>query len=171
MLEMLITGVIIGVLAAVAIPAFSLWYPNYRLKASARQIFSDLQLAKLQAVRANGKYRVVFEPASGRYQIISLGDDEKYGTVDDVVEKVVVLAEEYRGDVVFGPGNAKSPVGSSFGDGVTHAGNAASFDSRGFGNNGYVYLANRKGRCMAIGTRYTGMIVMKKWNDSTSQWE
>jgi hypothetical protein len=91
--------------------------------------------------------------------------------MDDVVEKTVVLAEEYGGDVFFGPGNATSPVASTFGDGVTHPGNAASFDSRGFGNDGYVYLANRRGRSMAIGTRYTGLIVMKKWNDSTSQWE
>ena len=61
MLEMLITCAIIGVLAAAAIPAFSVWYPNHRLKSAARLIFSDLQLAKLQAVRANGKYRVIFD--------------------------------------------------------------------------------------------------------------
>ena len=171
MLEMVITCAIIAVLAAVAIPAFSVWYPNYRLKSAARLIFSDLQLAKIQAVRANGKYRVVFDPVSGRYQIISLGADEEYGTIDDVVEKTVVLAEEYGGDVVFGHGQAASPIGSTFGDGVTHTANTATFNSRGLGKSGYVYLANSRGQSIAIGTYSSGMIVMKKWNETTSQWE
>jgi len=171
MLEMLITGVIIGVLAAVAIPTLSVWYPYYRLKSAARLIFSDLQLAKLQAVRANGEYGVVFDPGAGSYRVVSGGDDQDYGTIDDVVEKAVILAEEYGTDVVFGHGQATSPIGSTFGDGVTHTANTATFNSRGLGKSGYVYLANSKGQSIAIGTRSTGMIVMKKWNETGSQWE
>jgi Tfp pilus assembly protein FimT len=171
MLQLLITGAIIGVLAAAAIPGFSVWYPNYRLRSAARAIFSDLQLAKLQAVRANNEYGVVFDPGAGRYQVVSGGVDQDYGTMDDVVEKTVVLADEYGGDVVFGHGHATSPIGSGFGDEVTLTANRATFNPRGLGKSGYVYIANRKGRSIVIGTRWTGMIVMKKWNDSTSRWE
>lgn len=165
------TCVIIGVLAAAAIPAFSLWYPNYRLRSAARLVFSDLQLAKLKAVRANGEYGVVFDPGAGRYQVVSGGDDQDYGTSDDVVEKTVLLTDEYGGEVAFGHGQATSPIGSTFGDGVTHTANTVTFNPRGLGKSGYIYIANRKGRSIAIGTRSTGLIVMKKWNDSTSQWD
>ena len=171
MLEMLITCAVIAILAAAAIPAYSVWYPNYRLRSAARLLFSDLQLAKPQAVRANGEYGIVFDPAAGSYQVVSGGDDQDYGTMDDVVEKTVILADEYGDDVVFGHGRATSPVGSSFDDGVTLTANRATFNPRGLGKSGYIYLANRKGRSIAVGTRSTGMIVMKKWNDTTSQWE
>ncbi len=90
---------------------------------------------------------------------------------NNLVEKTVVLADEYGADVVFGHGTATSPAGSTFGDGVTHTSNRATFNPRGLGKSGYVYIANRKGRSIAVGTRWTGMIVMKKWNDSTSRWE
>jgi len=177
MLEMLITCAIIGVLAAAAIPAFSVWYPNHRLKSAARLIFSDLQLAKLQAVRANGEYRVVFDPASGRYQIISLGADEEYGTMDDVVEKTVVLVDEFGGDVVFGHGNAtqsatKTP-GPLPGDHVSYSSpmNVATFNARGIGNAGYVYIANTRNQSYAVGTSSAGAILLKKWNDSASKWD
>ena len=171
LLQMLITCVIIGVLAAAAIPAFSVWYPNYRLRSAARAIFSDLHLAKFQAVRATGEYGVVFDPGVGRYQVVSGGEDQNFGTTDDVLVKTVVLADEYGQDVVFGHGNATSPIGSTFGDEVTFTANRATFNPRGLGKSGYVYLANGKGRSIAIGTRSSGLIVMKKWNDSTTRWE
>ncbi len=172
MLEVLITCVIIGFLAAAAIPAFSVWYPNYRLKSAARLIFSDLQLAKLLAIRSNGEYAVVFDPASDRYQIVSGGADKDYQTPgDNVIEKDVSLSEEYGGDVIYGHGNATSPVGSTFGDGVTHTANTATFNSRGIGTAGYVYITNGRGKAYAVGTHSSGVIVLRRWNDSITDWE
>ena len=58
--EMLMAIFILAVLAAIAIPAFSSWLPDYRLKAAARDMFSTFQLAKQTAVKRNTNCTVCF---------------------------------------------------------------------------------------------------------------
>ncbi|MBW1668898.1 MAG: prepilin-type N-terminal cleavage/methylation domain-containing protein, partial [Deltaproteobacteria bacterium] len=41
LLELLVTIVIFGIIASIAIPGFSRWLPNYRLKGVARDIYSN----------------------------------------------------------------------------------------------------------------------------------
>ena len=51
MLELLITIVILCVLLGLSIPGFSSWLPKYRLRGATRDIYSNLQLAKMTAVK------------------------------------------------------------------------------------------------------------------------
>jgi type IV fimbrial biogenesis protein FimT len=53
LVEVIVVVAIIGILAAVAIPAFLSWLPNIRLKAAARDLYSIIQKAKLEAVKRN----------------------------------------------------------------------------------------------------------------------
>ncbi|MBW2129982.1 MAG: prepilin-type N-terminal cleavage/methylation domain-containing protein, partial [Deltaproteobacteria bacterium] len=53
LLELIMTMVILAILATIAIPTFSVWLPEYRLKKAARDLYSNIQLAKMQAVRTN----------------------------------------------------------------------------------------------------------------------
>ena len=48
LLETLIVVAIIAILSAIAIPTFTMWLPNYRLKSAAQDLYSNLQLAKMQ---------------------------------------------------------------------------------------------------------------------------
>ena len=128
----------------------------------------------VDAIESKEPRRIKEELGDLLFQIVFVSQicaDNKWFSIDDVVEKTVVLSDEYGGDVVFGHGHATSPVGSTFGDEVTHSANTATFNPRGLGKSGYIYIANRKGRSIAIGTRSTGMIVMKKWNESISRWD
>jgi len=51
LIEMLVVMVILGILASLAVPTFSRWYPNYRLRAAAREVYSTFQTARLAAIK------------------------------------------------------------------------------------------------------------------------
>ena len=67
--ELIVVMAIIAVLVAVAIPSFSTLVPNYRLKAAARNLYSDMQKARLQAIKENTfvclTFTTVAYPADG----------------------------------------------------------------------------------------------------------
>jgi prepilin-type N-terminal cleavage/methylation domain-containing protein len=181
LLEVLMVIVILAILAAVAIPTFSNWLPNYRLKSAARDLYSDMQMAKLGAIKNNTNWAVVFDPAvsPGRYYVCS--DDGANGTWDgpaamggdDVVEKSVVLSD-YKG-TDYGYGNATKNVPGSAAPfdviSYTTPDDVAIFSSRGTINNlGYVYLSNTKGSSYAVGTpSLAGVVVLRRW--AGSDWD
>ena len=51
LMELLIVIAIIGILAGIAVPNFLSYLPKYRLKAAVDDLFTNLQLAKMTAVR------------------------------------------------------------------------------------------------------------------------
>ena len=171
LMEILVIMVILAALAAIAIPTFAVWLPNYRLKSAARDLYSNFQMAKMGAVNKNSDWAVIFDNTSspGRYSIASgKGDYDNWdGPVDDYpIEKTVELAG-YKG-VRFGHGDAGGPVpvGGAFGDEITFGDNVAVFNPRGTGSAGYVYLQNEKNTAYAVGTRSSGVILLRKWTAS-----
>ena len=67
--ELAMIMAIIALLASMAIPAFSVWMPNYKLRSAARGVYSDLQMAKLGAVKQNKEWAVVFDQAKNEYYV------------------------------------------------------------------------------------------------------
>ncbi|WP_051305294.1 GspH/FimT family pseudopilin [Desulfogranum mediterraneum] len=53
LIEVVVVLAIIGVMAAVAIPAFMSWLPDIRLRSATRDLFLDMQLAKQEAIKRN----------------------------------------------------------------------------------------------------------------------
>ena len=60
---------VIGIMMAISVPSYMSWLPRYRLQTSARQIYDDLNLAKMQAVRSNTVAVAIFTPATNQYTI------------------------------------------------------------------------------------------------------
>ena len=181
LIELLVTSVVLGIMVAIAIPGFSSWLPNYRLKGAAREVYSNMQLARLGAIRGNTDWAIVFDAGvtPGRYFICS--DDGANDTWDgppavggdDVAEKTVDLAD-YGNSVSYGHGSATTPIDTTFGDDITYTppDNVAVFNPRGTGSNGYVYLQNNKNTTTyGVGTLNSGVVRLLKWNSSTSKWE
>jgi type IV fimbrial biogenesis protein FimT len=165
-MEVLVTLIILAALATVAIPTFSVWLPNYRLKSAARDLYSNFQMAKMGAVNKNDDWAVFFDKTTppGWYAIASgKGDNGVWDGPDgdDPIEKTVNLAG-YKG-VRFGHGNAGGPVGVTFGDEITFLNNRAVFNPRGTGNDGYVYLQNERDTTYAVGKQNSGVIRLRKW--------
>jgi len=65
LIEVLIAIVIIGILAAIAIPSYISWLPGYHLKTTARDLYSDMQRAKMEAVKRNLTVTMNFTPGVG----------------------------------------------------------------------------------------------------------
>ena len=180
LIEVLMTIVVLAILAAVAVPGFSVWLPKYRLKAAARDVVSNFQLAKMGAIKNNRAWAVVFDPGvtPGKYFVCSDDNGDGWNGPpamggNDVVAKAVDLTSYGKG-VGFGHGsathNATSGGGPFPGDNIsfTTPDNAAVFNPKGTASNlGYVYLSNNRGGCWAVGAPSTaGVIVLKRWTGS-----
>jgi prepilin-type N-terminal cleavage/methylation domain-containing protein len=175
-IELAVTMVVMGIVASIAIPGFSRWLPDYQLKTATTELYSNLQLAKMYAVRDNTEWALKFDTVFQAYQIRKAkGPDGKY--IDDPVtgfdvEKTILL-QNYKGGVGYGHGTATGDLGGGWDDEVTFSGgfdNTVLFSPRGMADSqGYVYLQNNKNVTYAVGTLTTGLILMRKWTGAA--WE
>jgi prepilin-type N-terminal cleavage/methylation domain-containing protein len=69
MAEVLVTISILAIMAAISIPTFISWLPTHRLQTSARQIYDDLNLAKMEAVRRNTDVCITFNNVNNNYKV------------------------------------------------------------------------------------------------------
>jgi len=170
-IELLVTMTIVFILAGIAIPGFSWWLPNHRVKGAARDVYSNLQLAKVEAVGSRAECAVEFDYGNNRYRLVSGGADREYSTAgDNVVIKTVNLSE-YGSGVGYGHGNATKKAngtGGAITDEISFNGDTVVFNPRSMINDttgGYVYLENEKDVSFAIGVWSTGLVVLRKWQD------
>lgn len=170
LIEVLMAMVILAILTSIAIPGFSRWLPNYRLKGAARDLYSNFQVAKAGAIKERAQWAVVFDAGGNSYQIVSGGADRVHGTGgDDVIHKTVNLTN-YESGVSFGAGSATAAVD---GGAITAVPvNPIVFTSRGFTTSEtttFAYLTNSRNTAYAVGTWASGAVVLRKWNGSA--WE
>jgi prepilin-type N-terminal cleavage/methylation domain-containing protein len=157
LLEIIVVLGILGILASIAIPTFSSWLPDYRLKRAVQDLYSNMQLTKMEAIKSGDDRSIIFNPGGDQY------------TKSD---GAVVRLSDYGPSISYGKGDASQGVGGeSFGNFVTYStpDDEVSFNSRGMGNNaaaGYVYFTNVKGTVYAVGSLPSGVVQLKKWNGS-----
>jgi type IV fimbrial biogenesis protein FimT len=142
--ELMIIFAIMAVAMTIAIPTYNRTIrPTADLKGAARQVYSDIQLARLRAVSRNVACGLDFDSTGDDYIVFE--DANGSGEYDggDTIVKRVALASQY--------GFADVSFDTSFGggDGVNLSGggvvNAFSFSSRGLPSlSGDVSLRNQK---------------------------
>lgn len=175
-IELMGVVAVIAILAAVSVPAIAHWLPDYRLRAAARGLYSNLQQAKLEATHSNGECAVYFDTAKASYQVVQGGPDgicdgAPYGDPpvpqnDDVLLNYIRLAD-YGSGVTYGNGNATRTVPGSNALPVTvsYSNGWVRFNSKGMAREmGYTYLTNNDGTAYAVGTpSVAGVTVLKRW--------
>lgn len=78
LLELMVTVAVAAIIVTIAVPSFSAMLDRHRLEAAAGELKLNLQLARSQAIKHNGKIQVTFHVASGgsnwRYGLSDLSD-------------------------------------------------------------------------------------------------
>ena len=183
LIELLIAFIILGIATAIAIPGFSRWMPSYRLKSATRDLYSNMQLAKMGAVKNNADWAVVFNVGANSYRICSdIGGDKDWTNGNETVEKTVNLSD-YGSGVSYGQGTVTIPIDASrpLGDSVTfddeksdNGNDVVVFNSRGMINEqensgGEAYISNSNNSTYAVVCLPTGVILMRTWTGAA--WE
>ncbi len=198
-MEIIVAIAIIGIVAAIAVPAVRAWIPNHRLKKAAWDLYSALHQARLEAVEEHKDRAVFFNTGNDYYRVLTdPGQDGNWGTADDeddnpgqdgdhsttadnIPEKPRVNLRLYGNEVSYGhPGGCSgacpSADGAGFDDDVTFGDgtidNMVIFDSEGMlsPSSGYVYIKNELGSCYAIGALTSGAIFMRRWFQGNESW-
>jgi type IV fimbrial biogenesis protein FimT len=100
LIELMIIIAILAVMASIAIPSYQAWMPSYHLKGAARDMYSNLQLAKLEAIKANTTCAVN----------INVGDNNYNLNLNGTQIKDVSLNNYGRGVILTDAGNTTTAI-------------------------------------------------------------
>jgi len=170
LIELVVILAIIAVMMGIAIPAFSVWIPDLNLKRAATDLYSEMQSAKMKAIKNHGEWALVFNAGAETYQVVNGGPDGDYSTPgDNMVEKTITLSQ-YGSGVKYGHGAATVPIGGGFDNEITFNTDTVVFNSRGMINSpagGYIYLQNSENTSYGIGVLASGVIQLRKWHGTS----
>ena len=163
LIELVIVIVVLVILAAVSVPIFLSWLPEYRLRSAADDLYAHLQHSKIQAIRNNNNWALQFVESSNSYTIYS---DYKDSSDTGTAVRTINLSDHGSG-VGYGNGNApQNATGAAAPfNNVTYLNNWVVFNRRGMVNIlGYVYLSNNAGSARAVGTpAMAGVVRLRRW--------
>jgi prepilin-type N-terminal cleavage/methylation domain-containing protein len=100
LIELIVVIAILGILAAIVVPNYLSWLPKYRLKGAVRDLYSNMQLAKMAAIN-NSSTRTITYSSAG-YTITIPGPPV-------VTVATVNLANDYGSGVQFNPAPGTAP--------------------------------------------------------------
>jgi Tfp pilus assembly protein FimT len=144
LMQLVLVIVLLAIVTAAGVPNFLSWLPKYRLKSAARDLYSNLQLAKMSAVRANTKCKILYYKNPDRYSV-------------DLLKKTIRLSDYGSGIRFQGPNDQ------------TFAVPVITFNSRGTSNSGYAYLTNSGNTAYyRVGPLTSGAVKLQKWSGGTS---
>jgi type IV fimbrial biogenesis protein FimT len=148
---------IIAILAAIAVPDIISRLPNYRLKEAARDLVSNMQKAKMEAVKRNKDVIIAltetdYSTQNGKY-LIFVDDNASNGSFDTGEH---IVAEEDMPKNVF-------LYNSTF------TGDTTGFNSRALPNKqGSIFIRNNKSRYYRVSLSFAGNIRLRMSSDGTN---
>jgi len=114
LVELMVTIAIIAIVSAITIPGYMSWLPNYRLRSAVLDLEGNIQWTRLQAIKHNQEWAIIFDEVNDIYYICSdpgvngLWDGPvSMGGDGDTVERAINLAD-YNAGVNFT--NVASPA-------------------------------------------------------------
>ncbi|MBI5187774.1 MAG: GspH/FimT family protein [Nitrospirae bacterium] len=186
--ELVVVIAIIGIVAAVTIPGLILQLPKFRVNGAVRNLASDMQWAKMMAVKENNDFVMVFDSANNRYLIYDDNCSNGFSTSgsynssydctntgetsDNLLVKTVNLSDISKG-IIFGGVNTgvrETDCVGNITDPVTFSADNFTFQTNALSNKlGAVYLipsvddnaATANPRLRAITVIQTGRV--KAW--------
>ena len=170
MIELLIVIAIIAVTAAVAIPNIISWIPTIRVNSAARDLVSEMQLARMKAVSERNNYVITFDTSTNQYSIYD--DNDSNFSTSNVLVKTVNLPSGIQFGYIAGKNPSNDDITGSVQFGATSSPIRETFIPNGTANlMGSVYLiptediaGSRRDRQRAITVILTGRIKLWKYD-------
>ncbi len=100
LVELMVVMALIGILTGIAFPNILAYLPTFRLHSAARQVMTDLNYARGRAASLNEKFKIVFSPGTGKYEVMQ--NDQSVGPDEWLLDKQETSLEE-NGIVVLSP--------------------------------------------------------------------
>jgi type IV fimbrial biogenesis protein FimT len=147
-IEVMVVIAVISIAAAMAVPAVNGYLPDYRVKRAAREMYSNLQRAKMAAVKECANCNINFSTGPDTY-------------VENLSNKTIGLGNYGSGVQFGGPGGETFPASGTF-----------TFNARGMCPvAGYAYLTNaQQSIYYRVGITTAGVVRMERHNPTTNQW-
>jgi len=149
LVELLIVLAIMGIIAAVTIPGYMAFIPNYRLRSAAEELQGDIQFAKIRAIKLGVVVSIRVNTATDTYTMFvdnGAGANTGNGALDGDEGAPIKTATMASGIDITG---------------VTFTNNAVQFNSRGLPfnwNDGEVSIRNERGRTTAVSVDEAGSV-------------
>jgi len=178
LIEVLVTMVIIAIAAGLTAPALIAMAPNMALKSMAQELYSDIQKAKVKAIKENRSVSITF--AGGGYSIWEPFNDvdndgifdagESYTDLDGdgaySEDKSIIFANENEYGIAFGTGKAADP-NCDWNNAACAQTPRVTFNPRGLAllQNGSVFIENRNSEiAYAVTVFPTGSVKGRKYD-------
>lgn len=160
LVELMVVLAVLVILASIAVPAYTVWVPNYKLKTAAREVYSALQLAKLRAVKENANVVIWFDTNTNSYRAF----------LDDGSGAGVAGNNTQDGSEPTIKEGTLDPDVNMYSTNFSTWSNQTVFNSRGLasGGWGYVYLKNGQGQYRRITVWTTGHLKMETSSDGVN---
>jgi len=140
MVELLIVLAVLTIMSGIAAPNLRGWMRIYQLKSASTELFSNMQLAKASAVRENRPWKIRFDQANGKYEVIrcltrNVNCETGVLNTDYRIAKTVSFSSRYKNQVQYNR-PASLPA-------IDFPNNPILFNSTGFvRDSGFIYLSN-----------------------------
>ncbi|MCI5141125.1 MAG: type II secretion system protein GspH [Candidatus Electrothrix sp. ATG1] len=169
LLELMLVISLLGILSAISIPSLLRNAPERRLRNAARNLYADLQRARLVAVKENKKVTVRFNELAGYYFIDKDAQWEEGYKVWDTDELGKRLAD--YGGVIYGKGTAVKNWNKSVIKRVVPYRDIITFKPAGTASSASVYLQHlhQDAVTYAVTTTTFGAVKVRTFNGSAWQ--
>ena len=91
--ELVVILSVVALMMAIGIPSYISYLPKHRLQTSTRQIYEDMQLAKIRAVKDNTDACITFDLVNDNYTVFLDPDGSSSWTAGDTMIKSNVALE------------------------------------------------------------------------------
>ncbi len=187
LIEIMVVMVVLGVVAAFAMPRTGRRSPLFQVDTAARSLVRDIELVRMRAMASKRMVRVQFDEQAGFYTAFLDMSPGRQGDIAETKEEAHasrIIARgsssgipgvKLRDGVVFGAGEAGSGPGElTTGDAIAFESDRVEFDAAGMvipeGSGGVIFLMHEDDASAVAAVTISGAGALRAWRYRNGEW-